>query len=510
MGVRSRFATMVEAHRVLGVLQSSVATVFRSGGALVDGQNSRSFYMLSFRDLGTRSCGFIVSLLLLDVCVSSGQDHWLAGTGRSKITPTEPLMMAGYASRKTPATQKNIDLWAKVLFLEDPEGNRGVLISLDLVGIGRGLSQRVCKRIKDSFGMERGQIAIFTSHTHSGPVVGQNLAPMHFMLADAAQQKNILAYADRLVDEIETAVAMAIKESRPSRLQWGSGKSTFAVNRRENKPYETVDERRASGTLAGPVDHDVPVLTARDLDGKLFAILFGYACHATTLASATWDGDYPGYAQAELERSYPECTAMFWAGCGADQNPLPRRKLELARKYGVALAQAVKDVVASPMPVVEPELSSNYVETPLELQEIPDQEQLDQTVKSTNQYEASRAKLLQTQMLNGGGIPSTYPYPIAVWKLGRDIDFVHLGGEVVVDYALRLKSELNGTRTWVAGYANDVMAYIPSRRVLAEGGYEGGGSNVYYGLPGLWHPASEAKIISVVHDHHSKMNQEKP
>ena len=113
-------------------------------------------------------------------------------------------------------------------------------------------------------------------------------------------------------------------------------------------------------------------------------------------------------------------------------------------------------------------------------------------------------------MMNGGGIPSTYPYPIAVWKLGRDIDFVHLGGEVVVDYALRLKNELNGTRTWVAGYANDVMAYIPSRRVLAEGGYEGGGSNVYYGLPGLWHPASEAKIISVVHDHHSKMNQEKP
>ena len=262
--------------------------------------------------------------------------------------------------------------------------------------------------------------------------------------------------------------------------------------------------------MAGPVDHDVPVLTARDLDGKLFAILFGYACHATTLASATWDGDYPGYAQAELERSYPECTAMFWAGCGADQNPLPRRKLELARKYGVALAQAVKDVVASPMPVVEPELSSNYVETPLELQEIPDQEQLDQTVKSTNQYEASRAKLLQTQMLNGGGVPSTYPYPIAVWKLGRDIDFVHLGGEVVVDYALRLKSELNGTRTWVAGYANDVMAYIPSRRVLAEGGYEGGGSNVYYGLPGLWHPESEAKIISVVHEHYSKMNREKP
>ncbi len=118
--------------------------------------------------------------------------------------------------------------------------------------------------------------------------------------------------------------------------------------------------------------------------------------------------------------------------------------------------------------------------------------------------------MLQAQMLNQGEISNTYPYPIAVWKLGREIDFVHLGGEVVVDYALRLKSELNGTRTWVAGYANDVMAYIPSRRVLAEGGYEGGGSNVYYGLPGLWHQESEAKIIKAVHDHHEKMDAGKP
>ncbi|MCP4944265.1 MAG: hypothetical protein GY924_20105 [Planctomycetaceae bacterium] len=501
---------MIESHHVIGVLQSPVAKVFCSSVAMVDGQNGRSLYMFSFRDIGTRLFGFIVILLLIDVCLVSAQDHWLAGTGRSAITPKEPLMMAGYASRTTPAKQKNMDLWAKVLFLEDRDGSRGVLISLDLVGIGRALSQRVCQRLKDSFGMERDQIAIFTSHTHSGPVVGQNLAPMHFMLADPVQQKRIRAYADRLVDEIESAVGMAIKESRPSRIQWGSGQSTFAVNRRENKPYDTVDEKRAMGTLVGPVDHDVPVLSVRDLSGKLFAIMFGYACHATTLASAQWDGDYPGYAQADLEKSYPGCTAMFWAGCGADQNPLPRRKLELAQKYGAELASAVKDVIASPMTVVEPELGSKYVETALEMQGVPDQKQLDQTVKSTNRYEASRAKMLQAQMLKQGQISNTYPYPIAVWKLGSDIEFVHLGGEVVVDYALRLKDELSGTRTWVAGYANDVMAYIPSRRVLAEGGYEGGGSNVYYGLPGLWHPESEAKIIDVVRDHHEKMNETKP
>ena len=85
-----------------------------------------------------------------------------------------------------------------------------------------------------------------------------------------------------------------------------------------------------------------------------------------------------------LKKAYPECTAMFWAGCGADQNPLPRRKLELAQKYRAELAQAVNDVLASPMAFVEPELSSKYVETQLELQGVPDQQQLSQTVKSTN------------------------------------------------------------------------------------------------------------------------------
>ena len=138
--------------------------------------------MLSFRDIGARSFGVIV-ILFVDGClrgVCAKITGWRA-TGRSSITPNEPLMMAGYASRTTPATQKNMDLWAKTLLLEDRQGNRGVLISLDLVGIGRALSQRVCQRLKESFGMERNQIAIFTSHTHSGPVVGLNLAPMHFL-----------------------------------------------------------------------------------------------------------------------------------------------------------------------------------------------------------------------------------------------------------------------------------------------------------------------------------------
>ena len=107
--------------------------------------------------------------------------------------------------------------------------------------------------------------------------------------------------------------------------------------------------------------------------------------------------------------------------------------------------------------------------------------------------------MLLDEMDNGKPLRQTYPYPVGVWRIGDEIQFVILGGEVVVDYAIRLKAELSGTKTWVAGYSNDVMAYIPSRRVLREGGYEGGGAMVYYGLPTVWSPEVENQVVKEVH-----------
>ena len=90
---------------------------------------------------------------------------------------------------------------------------------------------------------------------------------------------------------------------------------------------------------------------------------------------------------------------------------------------------------------------------------------------------------------------------------GRGVDcwdelvWVALGGEVVVDYDLRLKKEVGGSRPlWITGYANDVMAYIPSARVLQEGGYEADSSMIYYGMPTKWAPAIEEKIVGKVHE----------
>jgi hypothetical protein len=378
-----------------------------------------------------------------------------------------------------------------------------VLLTLDLVGIHRDTSQKICARLKDDYSLQRNQIAINCSHTHTGPVVGMNLGPLHYLLVDQPQRALLDRYEEELIKQVVSVVGQAIEDLSPCTLQWGNGLCTVAVNRRNN-PAGEVSTRRAAGTLLGPYDHDVPVLTVRDDNDRLKTIVFGYACHATTLSIAKWSGDYPGFAQQELERRYDGANAMFWAGCGADQNPLPRREVQLAEDYGARLGSAVAEVIEGTMHRVTATLQTEYNEIDLPLTDLPPVQDLLPLAQSDTKYESGRAQYLLDRLGDRKQLSTVYPYPVSCWRLGDEVRFVFLGGEVVVDYALRLKATAAGTPTdkgqmiWVAGYSNDVMAYIPSRRVLAEGGYEGGGSNVYYGLPGLWSPEIENMIVSEV------------
>lgn len=434
--------------------------------------------------------------LILTFSSSFAEETWKAGAASITITPGNDLWMAGYGARTAPAEGTGTDLHAKALLLEDASGHQGLIITMDLVGIGRDLARRITDELHKAHGLAREQITLCTSHTHSGPVVGQNLAPLHYESLDPEQQAKIRAYADELVQKVVTLSGEAYAHLAPATLQSGSGKCTFAVNRRENKPETEVPARRASGTLKGPVDHDVPVLSVRSKTGELQAVLFGYACHATVLSGQVWSADYPGYAQTALETAFPGAIALFWAGCGGDQNPIPRREIPLAEKYGAELAARVGDVLNSPMPVLAPSLSTTYEEISASLAPLPTTEQIKANTTSTNRFEVARARYLLKKLEKQGPLEAFYPYPIAVWKLGKEIDFIFLGGETVVDLALRLKREGRGTSTWVAGYSNDVMAYIPSLRVRKEGGYEGGESHVYYGLPSLWAETIEDEIIS--------------
>jgi hypothetical protein len=443
-----------------------------------------------------------VFLISTGVLRAEGATAWKAGAARVCITPDELMWMSGYSARTKPAEGKLHDLWAKALALEDPKGNRAVLVTMDLVGIPREISRAVCTELQKKHGLPREAVLLNVSHTHCGPVVGSNLATMYFL--DEKQQKLADDYAKVLQRKLVAVAGDALRQLAPARLAWGNGQVGFAVNRRNNKEAD-VPRLREAGQLKGPVDHELPVLAVHDAEGQLRAVVCGYACHATVLSFYQWCGDYPGFAQLELEKAHPGAVALFWAGCGGDQNPLPRRSVELAERYGKQLADGVEAVLKKPLTPVRGTLATAYTEIDLPFAELPSREQLLKDSASDNRYTAARAKKLLQQLEREKSLRAAYPYPVQAWQLGPDLTLLALGGEVVVDYSLRLKKELGQGKTWVAGYSNDVMAYIPSLRVLQEGGYEGATAMVYYGLPTVWGPRVEELIVAAAHEQARKV-----
>jgi hypothetical protein len=435
----------------------------------------------------TSAAIYLVSVL----STATAADGYKAGTASHVITPTEPLWMAGYASRNMPCDTKRHDLWVKALALEDPAGHRCVLLTSDLCGIPRSLSEPVCAEVMKRTGLKREEIMLSCSHTHSGPVIDGNLSDMYELTPE--QPKRIHKYTQQLRGwMIETTIA-AVKDLKPATLAIGQGTARFAMNRRQPTDKGVTNGRNPEG----PVDHSVPVLEVKDADGKVKAVVFGYACHNTTMQFYEWCGDYAGFAQIDVERKHPGALALFWIGTGGDANPLPRSKIELCEQYGKELAGAVEDGLAKPTPLTA-NLTARYAEIELPFDTIPGKERWNEEVLSKTHAVRIRAERM-LKKLESGPIPDRYPnYPVEVWRFGDQLTWVALGGEVVVDYNLRLHRELKRKPLWITGYANDVMAYIPSARVLKEGGYEADSSQIYYGNPTRWSPAIEDKIIGKV------------
>ncbi len=411
------------------------------------------------------------------------------------------MWMAGYA-RDRPTVEKTGEIWVKALALEDSAGRRFVLFTADLCGITAAVSAVVAGELLRTHGIPRSSVLVNVSHNHSGPVVEGYLPAVYEI--PAQDRAMVTRFREHLEQTMIRIGHEALAHLAPANLSWGRGWTTLGVNRRNN-PEPEVPALRAAGRLRGPVDPDVPVLRVTAFDGEIKAVVFGYACHATVLQTSAWNGEYSGYAQAALERRHTRATALFFAGCGADTNPLPRSTLALARSYGERLADTVDEVLTAPMNPIVGQGESAYAVIDLPYQRVPTRAELiaeaegrrpaASAYESGGQYTRLRARHLLGILDQRGQLPPAHAYPVQVWQLGRDLTWVALGGEVVADYSLRLKREL-GAGTWVAGYSNDVMAYIPSERVLKEGGYEGARSMIVYGHPSPWAAGLEDKIVS--------------
>jgi putative membrane-bound dehydrogenase-like protein len=406
------------------------------------------------------------------------------GVAKIDITPGYPVRLSGFGIRRAESEGVTQRIWAKALVIDD--GEPAVLLTVDNLGVPAYLMHVVAARLAKKVGLRPERLAVTATHTHTAPML-RGVAPTLFgQPIPREHQDHIDRYTAELTDKLEKVALAALADRMPARLSWGIGTVGFAVNRR---------------TKRGPVDHDLPVLLVRDLQGKVRAVYVSYACHCVTLSHNKISGDWAGYAQEAIQDAYPAAIALVSIGCGADANPssgVTGDRTDLAVRQGAEIAAEVKRLLHGFLAPVTGKLTavSKHIELPLDT--VPTRAEWQERAERKDAI-GYHARVQLDRLDRGESLRTKIDYPIQTWAFGDSLAMVFLPGEVVVDYSLRLKRELDGLRLWINAYANDAPCYIPSERVLREGGYEGGGAMVYYDVPTRLKPGLEQRTIDNVH-----------
>ena len=441
--------------------------------------------MRGFTSTTRRAVAVIISLAFWDIVDAAPLVP--VGVARIDISPKGPVPLMGYAARATtpPTGEVAQPIHARALaFGED--GDLAVLLTIETCILPGTLTAEVRKRLADQFGIRPERVALMVTHTHSAPCL-TGAAPNIFAADLTVDQQNAIdAYTRFFVDSLDQVSRAAVADRQPAQLAWGQGEAGFARNRR---------------TPEGPVDHALPVLSAKSPDGQMRALFVSYACHCTTLGGDfhAVHGDWAGVAAAQLERAFPNATALVGIGCGADANPHPRGTLELVGRHGEEIARQTQRTLEMKMLPIGAALACRLKNVELPFAPHFSREQWQQRAAGTG-IVAYHARKWLARLDRGETPPPALSYPVQSWNFGDELALVFLGGEVVVDYALRLKRELDPKRLWVNAYANDVPCYIPSRRVLSEGGYEAESSLWYYDRPQRLAPECEDLIVATVRE----------
>lgn len=414
------------------------------------------------------ACRFVaifLSTVFLADAARADEPDWKVGLAQVKITPEQPLFMAGYASRDRPFEKVTADLYAKALAIEDRDGHLAVLVTTDLIGLSAAIADPVCARLAARAGLKRDQILLTSSHVHTGPALSLNSESDSRSPGDVHRTVD---YTLKLQDRLVELVIESLKTREPARLSWGSGVVNFVLNRRQFTPRGVILGMNARG----PADRTVPVLRIDTADGRLRAVLFGAATHNTTLRPDCYEicGDYAGFAQANLAERHPGVQAMFILGLAGDSDPYPHGTMDLARKHGLELSEEVERVLGTKLDPVRGPLRLSFDKANLPM-EVPARAELEKQAAASDRF-AANAKRILAALDKGEKLPDHHAAAVAVWQFGSDLTLVALSGEVVVDYVALLEKAVGPNKLWLSAYANDYYGYLPSARLLAEGGYE--------------------------------------
>lgn len=426
--------------------------------------------------------------LVLGTSVAWGADAadvYPVGAAIQDITPDYPIRLSGFGFRRTESEGVTAPIHARALAIGSDTDGPAVFLAVDTTGVPDAVVQELGRRLA-ARGVRPDRLTVTGTHSHTAPMLSGVLPTLFGLPVPPEHQEHIDRYTKEFINGLEQAALASLNDRQPARLFWGVGEVEFAKNRRNP---------------TGPIDHSLPVLVVKRPDGRVRAVLTTYACHAVTLSHNFIGGDWPGFAAEAFEREHPETIALVSIGCGADQNPksnVTGDKVDVAREQGLQLAAEVTRVLSGALRPIAGPLTTTLNRIDLPLDDLPPRSHWEQLV-AKGSYIGYHAQVQLARLDRGEALKTKISYPIQTWSFGDSLAMVFLPGEVVVDYAHRLREELDRDRVWITAYANDTPCYIPSERVLAEGGYEGAAAMTYYDWPAKLRTGVEQLIVDEVH-----------
>lgn len=389
-----------------------------------------------------------LSVFLVPACAWCQGAGLRAGVARVDITPSQPCMLSGYASRTNLSTGVHDPLSARAVAFEHG-GHRVVLVSSDIIGFYGDMAEHMRARITAACGLRPDELVLTAIHTHAAPTLTLEEGKLH---------PNNLEYTKVLRERLIAACQAAITNLRPARIRFGSGASPVGVNRRE--PY--LDKAgntqiRLGRNPAIPIDTEVQVLEIREVAGdRMTSALFAYATHSTSLGAKNLvvSGDVHGLAEQFVERHLGSgVIAAAFAGASGNVDPwfrvLPGIKTE-------------NDWMPEPV-LLGTMLGEEVVHTLGRTHDLGGDGPVASLIKTVELP-------AKTEPEKPPGAP-TVPLTISVARVG-DVAIVGLGAEVFNEIGRAIKDRSPFPHTMVVTHCNGGAGYLVLREAYAQGGYE--------------------------------------
>lgn len=411
------------------------------------------------------------------------------GIASIDITPQQPVWLTGYGNRDHRSEGIYQSLIAGAISIAG-DTDEALILTADLIGYDLAYAAAAKNRIAESVGLLPHQVVLTATHTHC--------APFFYPMAMPGEVET--EYAEFLLNRLVEAAVSAKTQQVEGTVAFSRGRSEFGVSRR-------LPDGKGGVLFApnpdGPMDRDLDTLWFSNAEGELIGSLTIFGCHPTSRGGYLLGGDYPGF----LCRALSEQTgapSFFSTGCAGNIRPwfsgendgFNTPSLEELEAASQRIATEVMESQWDQTPVSAEGLSITSEFHQLPYAELPDAVTLqDQAKNHTNPFIRHWASEM-LKLCEAGGLPKSCPQEIQVIQFSDTIRAIFLGGEVLAEIGLHIKTELQPATTITVAYSNGLIAYVPSKETYDLGGYEVDGSHFYFLRPAPFAKEIEDLIVA--------------